>query len=131
MVELDVDRQTYPGKLGSRCHDLGVVLVQREMESGRAPLASITPIPRGSSHSRKSLRPAAAATATGFKKKEVSLADLIQQGPRRSGRPTGYEKNIEHTRCRAPQQATVPGASRWRISAAAVASGVRRVLVSG
>ena len=33
------------------------VLVQREMESGRAPLESITPNSRGSSHCRKPWRP--------------------------------------------------------------------------
>src|SRR6266849_6940442 len=51
------------------------------MESGRTPLASITRIPRGSSHRQKRFaarrKGAAAETATGFKKKEVSLADLI------------------------------------------------------
>jgi hypothetical protein len=65
------------------------------------------------------------------RKKEVSLADLIHNSARRSGKPTGYEKNIEQTRRQAPQQAAVPAAARWRIPAAALASGVRRVSVSG
>ena len=52
----------------------GSVLVQREMESGRAPLASITPIPRGQFAPPEAWRPGgrvpAAETATGFIKKE-------------------------------------------------------------
>jgi hypothetical protein len=45
--------------------------------------------------------------------KEVSLADLIHSRARAAtGKPTGYEKNIEHPRCQAPQKAAVPAASR-------------------
>ena len=84
-----------------------VVLVQREMESGRAPLASITPIPRGSSYRRKRLR--RDGRTSGPKPKLVSSkgnqfgGSHSQQGALPSGKPTGYKKNIEHTCCQAPQ----------------------------
>jgi hypothetical protein len=62
------------------------VLVQREMESGRAPLASITPIPRGQFAPpeawRSGGRVPAAETATGFIRKEIRLAGLIHSRPR-------------------------------------------------
>ena len=74
------------------------MLVQREMESGRAPLASITPIPRRSHTQPEAVAAgrkwAAAQNVTGFKKKEVSVGGShSQQGARRSGKRTGYEKN--------------------------------------
>ena len=62
------------------------MLVQREMESGRAPLASITPIPRGQFAPPEAWRPGgrapAAETATGFIRKEIRLAGLIHSRSR-------------------------------------------------
>jgi len=40
---------------------------------------------------------------------EVSLAYLIHSRARHSAKPTGYEKNIEHMRRQAPQQASRAG----------------------
>jgi hypothetical protein len=111
------------------------VLVQREMESRRSPLASIPPIPKGNWHRRKRLRPGGRGRRRNrnwFQQKGSQFGGShSQQGRALQRKPTGYEKNIEHKRCQAPQQAAVPAASRWCIPAAAVASGVRRVFVSG
>src|SRR5947208_15497076 len=56
------------------------------MESGRAPLASMTPIPRGQFARpeawRRGGRVPAAETATGFIRKEIRLAGLIHSRSR-------------------------------------------------
>jgi hypothetical protein len=60
------------------------VLVQREMESWRAPLASIAPIPAGpvcTAESNGDRRKAATETATGFKK-EIKFAGPIHHRAR-------------------------------------------------
>jgi hypothetical protein len=48
-----------------------------------------------------------------------------------TGKPTGYEKNIESTRRQARQQAGVPGHQTGSFVLRALASGMRRVSVSG
>jgi hypothetical protein len=75
------------------------VLVQREMESWRAPLASIAPIP-----------PAKFATPSGGGRRKGQRLKLQLVSKGRSGwlvhspqsavdtgKPTGYEKSIEYT----------------------------------
>ena len=111
------------------------MLVQREMEGGRAPVASITQYrgqfaqPEAAADRRKGAK---AETATGLKEKGSQFGGChSQQGARRSGKSTGFEKNIERPFCQATRQAAVAATSRWRIPAAAVASGVRCVSVSG
>jgi hypothetical protein len=80
------------------------VLVQREMESWRAPLASIAPIPPGQF--------AAPKTCGGRRQGQRLKLQLVQK--RRSGwlatkRPTGYKKDIDYTRRQAREQSGVPG----------------------
>ena len=61
---------------------LSIVLVQPEMESWRAPLASIAPIPPVHSASQKSGRPAKGAsieTATDFKENQIVCSGPIHR----------------------------------------------------
>jgi len=51
---------------------------------------------------------AAAETATGFKNGNQVGGSHSPQGALGTGKPTGYEKSIEHTRRQARQQAGVP-----------------------
>jgi hypothetical protein len=74
------------------------VLVQREMESGRAPLAEYNANSEAQlTYSRKRLRPGGRRpNRNWFQEKGSHLGGShSQEGTRRSGKPTGYEKNIE------------------------------------
>jgi hypothetical protein len=71
------------------------VLVRHEMQSGRAPLASITPITSGSSPPPEAVaaprKGPAVETETGFKRNEGG-GTHSQQVVLRSEKATGYEK---------------------------------------
>jgi hypothetical protein len=113
-----------------------VVLVQREMESGRRSVSEYIANSEGQCAQPEAVaarrKGPAAETATGFKKKEVSLANLIHSTARAAAENQLATKRIfQHTRCQAPQQAAVPAASRWRIPAGGGCKGSRRVSVSG
>src|SRR5438105_9409312 len=77
----------------------GTVLVQREMESWRAPLASIAPIPPG-----KFATPSGGGRRKGQRLKLQLVSEgrsgwLVHslQSALDTGKPTGYEKSIEYT----------------------------------
>jgi hypothetical protein len=129
---------------GRRIIGSGTVLVQREMESGRAPLASIAPILRGSLHRRTWWRPAEGAateTATGFEK-EIRLARhrplnvyrgsearLKAETNPRHRKTNWLRKNIEYMRRQAREQAGVPTSGQFIRTGGCQWSG--RVPVSG
>lgn len=97
------------------------VLVQREMESGRS-VRSITPIPRAVRTDGSGCGAAegtAAETATGFKKKEFSLAGLIHSVERSPAESQLATKRILNIHAAMPlNKAAVPAASRRRDPAA-------------
>jgi hypothetical protein len=111
------------------------VLVQREMESGRAPLASITPIPRGSSHSPEAIaarRKRAAAEPQLVSRKWKSIWRIsFTAGRATAQNQLATKRTLNICGAKLLNKPAVPAASRWRIPAAALASGVRRVSVSG
>jgi hypothetical protein len=68
----------------------------------------------------------------GFQEKEVSLADLIHSSARAAAENQLATKRILNIRdAKLLNKRAVPAVSSWRIAAAAVVSGVRRLSVSG
>jgi hypothetical protein len=106
------------------------VFVQREMECGRAPLASIPPICERHFAVATSGKGGSHRNGNWFQEKG-SWRSRSQQGGAGAENQLAKKRKLNIRAAERLKKPHMPAASRWRIPAAAVASGVRCVSVSG